>query len=579
MVFRFSLPLLLLALSGEGLAVGLGELRGQPSLGDRLQVDIELLGTEKQSIEPACFRLIKPADTDDLPWLKQAALSVRKGVPQVLEIRSPMPLREPVIQIAVHLACGHEVSRQYVLLASPSRDRATAIDEHPATAATNLPAARSAPPAYRPRALPAERSEVPSRLTPRRVDRRLAPSGLPDRLMLSGGGDVGEPSLRLATELSTLNAGMLKEAQRDILRLEYRMLIALNEQASTQLATAEKLRNMEATLGELQQHAADFAGRVEKGAAPASTPEPRVEAPTIQVRKAPAPDPQLASDGFDPRIYGVALGALLGLAAWLFWRKRSERHGDHIDAVLPIPDSKAAAYSGHEGHPGNSGVDLSLEENQSSGRSTMHVDVELDAGEQKAVGASGASDGKEPLAQDSFMTMNATTLDEHFEANPVMELADIMLSFGRVKGAAQALQEYIDNSPQEALQPWIRLMEVYRMAGMREEFEAVARNLNQHFNVEIQHWDGGTHAAQARVADPAHDDAAPVPVAPRPESLEDMPRIMTMVCDLWPSGDVVGCLYQLLRDNRGGKRLGFALPVVEEILFLIELKETSNRIH
>ena len=67
-------------------------------------------------------------------------------------------------------------------------------------------------------------------------------------------------------------------------------------------------------------------------------------------------------------------------------------------------------------------------------------------------------------------------------------------------------------------------------------------------------------------------------VTPRPESLEDMPRIVSMVCELWPTGDVVGYLYQLLRDNRGGKRLGFALPVVEEILFLVELKETSNRI-
>ena len=51
-----------------------------------------------------------------------------------------------------------------------------------------------------------------------------------------------------------------------------------------------------------------------------------------------------------------------------------------------------------------------------------------------------------------------------------------------------AMQEYIDNNPQEALQPWIRLMDVYRMAGMRDEFERVASNLNQHFNVEVQNW-------------------------------------------------------------------------------------------
>ena len=42
-----------------------------------------------------------------------------------------------------------------------------------------------------------------------------------------------------------------------------------------------------------------------------------------------------------------------------------------------------------------------------------------------------------------------------------------------------------------------------------------------------------------------------------------------MVVDLWASGDVIGFyLYQLLRDNRGGQRQGFALPVVDDILFL-----------
>jgi hypothetical protein len=35
---------------------------------------------------------------------------------------------------------------------------------------------------------------------------------------------------------------------------------------------------------------------------------------------------------------------------------------------------------------------------------------------------------------------------------------------------------------------------------------------------------------------------------------------------------------QLLRDNRGGTRLGFSLPVISDILFLVELKEVSNKI-
>jgi hypothetical protein len=270
------------------------------------------------------------------------------------------------------------------------------------------------------------------------------------------------------------------------------------------------------------------------------------------------------------------LGALLGFGGWLGWknyRQRQQRSGEEEFPLL-VPEIAVDPRRDNESESAGQ-VDLHVEPVGSD--VPMHVDVELDGGEPGPTRYSGAQPQGPAMAQDSVMSISATTVDEHFEANPVMELADIMLSFGRVKGAAQALQEYIDNNPQEALQPWIRLMDVYRMAGMRTEFESVARNLNQHFNVEIQQWDLEQLQASRPSLDLELDAAASAPLAPRPESLEDMPRIMKVVCELWQTGDVVGYLYQLLRDNRGGKRLGFALAVVEEILFLVELKETSNR--
>jgi Tfp pilus assembly protein FimV len=118
-VFRVSLPLILLSLSGGVSAVGLGELRGQPALGERLQLSIVLLGADKQVLDATCFRLIQPSGAGDLPWLKKAAMSIRKSTPPVLEIRSEIPLREPIMQLAVQMTCGVEVSREYVLLASP----------------------------------------------------------------------------------------------------------------------------------------------------------------------------------------------------------------------------------------------------------------------------------------------------------------------------------------------------------------------------------------------------------------------------------------------------------------------------
>jgi alkylation response protein AidB-like acyl-CoA dehydrogenase len=58
-------------------------------------------------------------------------------------------------------------------------------------------------------------------------------------------------------------------------------------------------------------------------------------------------------------------------------------------------------------------------------------------------------------------------------AAPAIELAEIMLSFGRVSGAARTLEEYVAALPQESARPWIRLLHLYRRNGMRKEFEAL----------------------------------------------------------------------------------------------------------
>ncbi len=583
--FYCSLGLGLLALAGPASAIGLGELRGQPSLGEALRVDVELLGSDKQLPDASCFRLIQPTAGGDIPFLRRAVFSVRRGVLPVVELRSEIPLREPLLQIGIYLGCGHEVSREYLLLLSPATGAAPKVEVSaplreralpPPAAAIYPQASRETPP----------RERVPSSL-PKRKTTDLSPlprlqSEMPrsDRLVLNAGGEVGEPALRLSTVLGSTESGKRwEEAQRDILRLEFKMLMAMQEQATTQLATAEKLRNMESTLVDLKQRAAEFAQRVEDGRPLAKQPmelaQPALVSPPLQPKRSDelSRSPGGAASITDWSLYGALLGGLIGLAGWFGWHSWRGRRRDGVERELPelpVPDVRVDPQRADE-HEELGGIDLAVE--PAAMGMPMQVDIDLHAAN---VPAENPEPGKKrPAGHDSMMSIAATSLDEHFEVNPVMELADIMLSFGRVKGAAQALQEYIDHNPQEALQPWMRLMEVYRMAGMRQEFEQVALNLNRNFNVEIQQWD---RASQEGVeSEPLAGGIEISLVMPRPESLEDMPRIMNSVVEMWNDDDVVGYLYQLLRDNRGGQRLGFALPVVEDILFLIELKETANR--
>ena len=71
------------------------------------------------------------------------------------------------------------------------------------------------------------------------------------------------------------------------------------------------------------------------------------------------------------------------------------------------------------------------------------------------------------------------------------------------------------------------------------------------FNVEAGNW--GEHGKP-------NDDS---------QSLENYPHIVKQLEKLWPSPESSEFLLSLLADNRDGKRAGFPLPVVEDIVTLL----------
>jgi lipopolysaccharide biosynthesis regulator YciM len=139
------------------------------------------------------------------------------------------------------------------------------------------------------------------------------------------------------------------------------------------------------------------------------------------------------------------------------------------------------------------------------------------------------------------------TVDEHAAA---IELAEIMMGFGRVQGAADTLADFIQNHPKQAVTPWLKLLEVYRAAGMRSEFQALTRRLNKTFNVKAVAWEDFELSRK------------------NPVSLEALPHVMAQISERWGTRDSQRYLQSLLRDNREGTREGFPLPVVDDILLL-----------
>lgn len=511
--FRYSLIAASLAFFGHASAVGLGELRGAPVLGERPQLEVAIIGGEKAGLDATCFRLKQPAGDPNLPWLKQATLSIRRGQPPALLISSHLPLNDPALGIAIEVGCGYDVVREYVLLASPPSGKALTYSQPARTTAATVAAPR--------------RTTAPARTA--------APKSPVAGVSAEAVAPAGKPVAELPKTFAPAAAPVPGDAV---------------------VASEEKIKAMESQVGALQQRAAELTQKIEQAAIPA--PEAKPATPVAEPAPAPA---RSDAGGSNWTLYGALIAVALAVAGWLGWRnRRTGESGGESD--IPVDPQR----KGEREERG--GIDLDVEPE------AMARPVKLDAA---AVAATGPATTQGPRP-DSTMSIMAATVDEHFEANPVMELAEIMLSFGRVKGAAQALQEYIDTNPQEALKPWIRLMDVYRMAGMRHEFEKVSHELNKNFNVQVQKWEDFAEGQDHTRVDVVLEAKPSVLPAGMPGALEEMPAIMEKIIQRWQSDEVLGYMNQLLRDNRGGTRIGFALPVVSDLLFLVELKEVANKI-
>ncbi|WP_051102858.1 FimV family protein [Methyloversatilis discipulorum] len=136
----------------------------------------------------------------------------------------------------------------------------------------------------------------------------------------------------------------------------------------------------------------------------------------------------------------------------------------------------------------------------------------------------------------------------------VLELAEIMMSFGRAEGAAQTLSEFLRDYPKESLIPWLKLLDLYHKSGRRGEYDDLAPKLNRAFNVKVPDWE--------------HFNG---PITS--ESVEQFAHIMARVNATWPNQDCLDYLTELLRDNRAGTRVGFPLGVIDDILLLKSMLE------
>ncbi|NTV11484.1 MAG: hypothetical protein HGA47_12015 [Zoogloea sp.] len=512
----------------------------QSALGEPLHVEVRLISAPGERADASCIKLFQTPG-DDLPWVRNARITL-EGRNRIL-INGREAVSHPIIMLGLKLGCGSELQREYPLLLQP-----------PTTRQVQPPAptqeARFAPPPARPKA-PARSSEqgassehhgstgtrrsaggaasavtARSRDGAREANTHLA-AGTPekhaaarqDHLVLAGD-EPGSGSLHLEISLGDPSrVERTSDAERERLRQEQRLIQALDEKITTQLELADKLRQMEAFQASLANRANELGMRPQPGAAPVAAAPAAAEAP--------------AAGDMPEWIWPVALaaGALaggLGLAWLLRWRRRSQEYDLSDDTLVE---------------------DESADENSPANTSDLHASFSDDS-------IPYAAPEQDRSAQEWPEQALAGVHDEASDdESSALELAEIMMSFGRIQGAAETLADYIRQNPRQAVEPWVKLLEVYRAAGMRAEFEALTRQLNKTFNVKVVSWDEFDQARHA------------------PDTIEQMPHIVKNLQAMWGTPAAQAYIHKLMRDNRDGTRQGFPLYVVDELLMLLAVLE------
>lgn len=535
-------------------ALGLGQIHVRSTIGEPLRAEITLVGAGEAA--PAdwspstCVRIVMPRTRDELPWLQGARLS---RTANTLIVQTTEPIDHPVMRLALRMGCGAETTREFTLLISPSDSSTPAVETAPKLAVlapNHQPGPRSAamerplgeaPPA---RVIPG--ASTKGGHTDRTQPKPMASSRHPESVPGTG----VEPGLKPDW---TLDETRLQAPADPLRRAHLRWLDALSKALESTPGEAGSLTASLALIeSAVKSLRSDISATTTAAAPPPEPPAPRMtpqpggtaEADTT-LANAPPPAPDRTAAAL-----WLSVGALACVGGTALWRWRKKRSSS---APTSTPGATRQAADAITATPSTAAHVVAAGLDMLPGYADQPVDT--------------APVTVTPALATPIVMHTARAGEPANVFSPdhvaVIELAEIMLSFGRGEGAADALAEYVRTHPRDAIEPWLRLLDLYRRLGKRADFEELGRRIGLAFNISAPDWGSDGEAIGESGS-----------TLPGPAAIESYAHIVEHLTTLWGTADCAPYLDRLLRDNRDGRRIGFPASVVDEILMLRELAET-----
>jgi len=566
--------------SGYASAIGFGDITLHSRIGEAIRAEVPVLAASGEALDTACFTLATLAGAD-LPVVTGARVRlIRNQNGYRLLITGHKPLAEPIFMLGLRANCGVDLQRDYVLMpeAPPSqadvpapptslaaprapsgtrtwrasegetlesiaaalaggdaaqqqRTLATLRRANPGLDAEEVLAegtsVRLATPKRRPPPPDAEIDDAGRRTAqtyaraerPAPIVKKEAPPAIDaSRQRAENAGDrlvLGAPPADLKPgDKAAPQRAAISDMEERMLKLET-TLHSLNQEVD-KLNQALSLTT-EALVAQNQLQLAQSA-----------------QPPTVAAAVATPPAPANSATGnwLELLLSALAGGSVaVGLAGWLGRRREANR-----DTEMPLalagyrpevqvkpakPESQTPLATATRAHGPMPAVDIPLDDISALPSKVATTDITLD------------------------------------ESDSALQLAEIMLSFGRIRSAAETLAQHVEEASPDNIQLWSMLLDLYRRGDMRNEYETLLPKIREKFNVQVAAWD---------------DSNTPVSGL---KALEDYAHISRRIVNSWGEQDCMDYLYELAHDNRAGQRSGFPLEVIEEIALLMRVLESG----
>lgn len=552
MLYRLLMAALLFNFGAPALAMSIGNLTVASNLGEPLRVRIAITLDEGTLPDDGCFTLAGPG-SHEAP-LRNAHLGlISINGQRYISIHTLNPVNDPIVDLSLRAeGCGPTMQKDFVILLSPKDMGA------------DVPPMAIAPPVVEPAAAKPVSQAVHSGHRAQAHHSTIGKSR--HKAVRHHRHDILPPgnfTLRLDYSFNSLQRYADQIAKERQQALNGKPAIPTPAGQGDKLVLGSDIppplpgHDAAGQPAQLPQATGVTTQRAESGGGPAmpsrhgvgNGPLPSAIAPT----RATASSWLITS--FSMILLLIALLLLLALliALWLKWRPQpANRTPERIAADLntlmpPNPVAPQPRSTVHDLPPMEHDFGQAKPETRHPLAATFEPESAW-ARQPPAVPID------TPVATPQLAPMNDFTMEQFDTADHVLELAEVMLAFGRSNQAIETLSQYIENHPNQAVEPWVKLLDLYHASNLRDEFEALAADLHKRFNVILADWNDYAASPDANTL-----------------TLEALPHIMDRLTSCWGTQACLEYLEKLLADNRGGQRLGFSLPFVRDILQLRDI--------